>query len=384
MNQSRSAAYFRASDWWIGKASALLALVYGYALWFSLPFMVFLPLAGASLITIIGFAMLGYQLNDWYDQSQDALSGKSNMFSGKSAITAAGYFFLALLLIFLPWLFLPFDRLSMVLITMQLLAFFLYAHPLTRWKEKPFLGMITDTLYAHVLPTLLSLYTFSLAAEKSVPPIIYFLLTAAQFVNGLRNILLHRLADAEADKAAGVFNEMITANQQHMFRLASFLVPVEGLCAGGWLYFFLSDHHWLWLVFSLFALLLYGLSFLQQHLQQMPVLRKLNWSHFPNFLWEWGLSFLFLIALIQADKLFLLLAFFHLLLFYGAETGDYLSRVVEKSYHFFLTYLFYPGKKGLSFLVNYTIYYFMRLLGVDLVRENTTFLGYWRRKRKDS
>lgn len=384
MNQTRSVAYFRASDWWIGKASALLALVYGYAYWFRLSVVDFIPLAIASLLTIVGFAVLGYQLNDWYDQPSDALSGKANMFAGKSKGTVIRYFLLSLGLLFFPWIYLPADRLSIALISAQLCAFLLYVHPFTRWKEKPLLGIVADTLYAHVIPTLLSLHTFSLAAEKKVPLAIYILLTAAQFVNGLRNILLHRLMDAGADKKAKVFNEMIAADQQKVQQLVRGLIPVEALFTLSWLFLLLQADRWIWILFTSMYLLLYLLSFQRERMKQTPVLRKLNWAHFPNFMWEWALAGLFLSCLVCQDISFLGLALFHVLLFYSYETADYLSRLMQKSSHFMLQYIYYPTNRMLSLLVNYAIYYFMRLLGVDLIREKTTFLGYWRSKRKNS
>jgi 4-hydroxybenzoate polyprenyltransferase len=73
MSKSRP---FRAEDWWIGKASLLLGLVYLFSIRFRISFSDFWLWGLCSLVTIIGFASLGYLVNDYFDQEKDARVGK--------------------------------------------------------------------------------------------------------------------------------------------------------------------------------------------------------------------------------------------------------------------------------------------------------------------
>lgn len=155
----------------------------------------------ASLLTIFGFAGFGYLTNDLSDRSSDALAGKENATSKLSKASIYSLLILFLVLAILPWYYLPFDSISIVLIASELVLFVIYAFPPFRLKEKGVFGLITDALYAHVVPAILASYTFILVSEKNFKDY-YFLLSAIlvwQFFSGLRNILSHQLKDYPND-----------------------------------------------------------------------------------------------------------------------------------------------------------------------------------------
>lgn len=154
-----------------------------------------------SLLTVIGFAGIGYLTNDWADRSKDRVAGKYNPTS-----TWSNYRFIAFLVLFasaalLPWYILPLDGNSIALIILELLLFVLYAFPPFRLKERGVLGVLSDALYAHVVPGVLASYTFYLFTGKSFENFELFIIALItwQFFSGIRNILYHQLIDVDND-----------------------------------------------------------------------------------------------------------------------------------------------------------------------------------------
>jgi 4-hydroxybenzoate polyprenyltransferase len=100
--------------------------------------------------TLFGIAGLGYFINDWADIRSDQLAGKPN----KVGELSLGVRLLILILLcafsFLPWLILPMNEYSWALIGIEIILFLMYSLPPLRLKEKGFLGIITDTMYAYI------------------------------------------------------------------------------------------------------------------------------------------------------------------------------------------------------------------------------------------
>ncbi len=154
-----------------------------------------------SIAIIIGVAGIGYLTNDLGDRKKDALILKPNSTQnlGLPSIVFLLVFFL--LLIIAPWFYLPFDRLSLILLSVQIILFVVYAFPPLRLKERGFLGVLTDALYAHVVPAVLSSYTFykfGFCSEKHFL-VFVIILCAWQLILGIRNILFHQLKDYSDD-----------------------------------------------------------------------------------------------------------------------------------------------------------------------------------------
>lgn len=194
----------RLSNPWNFKVPLLISIPYFIFLLSHKTQVVFIPIL-ASVFIIIGVAGIGYLTNDLGDRHKDSLIKKQN------ATAQLGFFgiaFLILLFLFLavaPWFYLPMTRLSVCLLVLQFLLFYLYAFPPFRLKERGFLGVLTDAGYAHVNPALLAAYTFYLYAGESATQFFTFLLllTAWQFLLGIRNILFHQVNDHDKDLESG-------------------------------------------------------------------------------------------------------------------------------------------------------------------------------------
>ena len=154
-----------------------------------------------SILLSIGIAGIGYALNDLYDYKDDIINKKQNIFfyfnTFQSILLVTAF---AILSIF-PWFILPFNRYSFILLTIEFLLFLLYALPPIRLKERGFIGVLTDALYAQVVPCLLAVYTYSMLVNGVTLHLfilIPFLLWLA--LSGCRNILNHQIEDYANDK----------------------------------------------------------------------------------------------------------------------------------------------------------------------------------------
>ena len=120
----------------------------------------------AAIATTIGFMGFGYLTNDLADRKKDALAGKSNGTRNLSSTWVVLLLVTFLATALLPWIYLPMDWISWLCIIVELVLFVLYAFPPFRLKERGFLGVITDALYAHVVPGFLASWTFYLVGNE--------------------------------------------------------------------------------------------------------------------------------------------------------------------------------------------------------------------------
>lgn len=195
----------RLSNPWKFKAPVLMAV----------PYLVFLMSGDtgqraffavlASVTIIVGVAGLGYLSNDLGDREKDAAIQKENATSGLGLGSLVMLFLLFLALAIAPWLYLPFTAQSLYLLLLQFFLFYAYAFKPLRLKERSFLGVMADALYAHLVPTLLAAYTFYTFTGKrmSQDALLLSALCCWQFVLGIRNICFHQLKDYDNDLASG-------------------------------------------------------------------------------------------------------------------------------------------------------------------------------------
>lgn len=156
-----------------------------------------------AYVVSMGIGGLGFLINDFFDREKDSIARKENIF----LMLRNGQLALVIMLIvcaaFLPWLVFPFNKISLVLLLVELLLFALYSMEPFRLKEKGLWGVVLDSLYAHVVPAMFAIYTFSLMYSKTffTGPFgeTYALLFLWAFLTGVRNILVHQLDDREND-----------------------------------------------------------------------------------------------------------------------------------------------------------------------------------------
>jgi hypothetical protein len=102
------------------------------------------------------------------------------------------------------------------------------------------------------------------------------------------------------------------------------------------------------------------------------------WRYFPNNASEKWLPAAYLIILSAADIRFMLLLVIHLAIFnfdfyYQVGKRIYLQAKASRV-------IFVNIKIVLSYPVNYTIYYTLRIFSIDLIKERTSFVAYFRKR----
>lgn len=188
----------------------------------------------AAIATTIGFMGFGYLTNDLADRKKDLLAGKSN---GTTELSVAAIWVLVaafLAMAILPWLYLPLDRISLICIVTELALFVVYAFPPFRLKERGVLGVLTDSLYAHVVPGFLASWTFYLVGGKQYEDFFLFagVLVAWQLISGTRNIISHHFKDFENDQKSGTKTFATGIGKDRVYTLMTrVLIPLEAVSA---------------------------------------------------------------------------------------------------------------------------------------------------------
>lgn len=194
---------FRAADWWEFKLAPLTAFFWVAALARG-------PLLDSTLQALLLAAAVAVAaafvsaLNDATDLAVDAAAGKPNPMAGRTPATRAAVIAVpaaAGMLVAYLW------RGDVPLLFAYLgsyAAFLLYSVPPVRLKQRGALGAAADAAGAHLFPTLTALLLGWKATGAAPDPTLLAAGGAWSFGYGLRGILWHQLADAEADRRAAV------------------------------------------------------------------------------------------------------------------------------------------------------------------------------------
>ncbi len=274
----------------------------------------------ASLATIAGIAGVAYFLNDLGDMRQDLAVGKDNAVAGMSypqrALILAGFLALALL----PWTVLPVTPTTALLLAAEMALFVLYCVPPFRLKERGWLGLVVDALYAHALPALLAMVTFAAMADPLPPErragfdALLATAFAWQLALGLRNIVLHQLLDHANDVAGGNRTLAVSLGPAALSALlVRVFVPLEALAFLAFAVAAASALPWLLPAFAVHAVL----ATLRQRILGLPspaTLREVLFVYADNFYADW-LPLLMLAVLVTAAPECWPLALLHLLAF---------------------------------------------------------------------
>lgn len=137
----------------------------------------------------------GYFLNDLFDIKADNIANKFN-------ITQIIDKYLVLLLILFSsalgfYLIYSISREASLILLFQFIFLIAYSIPVIRLKEKGILGLITDALYAHVIPAIILLILLQKYAY--IPFQIWISCIVFCSLLGLRDIVLHQNNDVEKD-----------------------------------------------------------------------------------------------------------------------------------------------------------------------------------------
>ena len=353
-----------------------MGMIYLFTLRYQIPFQQFTSLSILSLTTIIGFASFGYLFNDLFDIEKDAIAGKSNFLSGKSLSFKILLFLISAGFTLLPWVYLPKNDFSLVLILLQLLMFALYSIPPIRLKERGIAGIVTDSFYAHSVPVLLAAYTYSLAAGKAFFTLDILLLFLWQTLSGLRNIVLHQIEDMEADKKSGSNNFISGLPEVKVNGLLKGLIFFE-LFFCLFLFTILSIYNLFFLISLIVILVLAMAGYTELRGKNMDEFLVSGKRFFPNGIYERWLPPVILFSLGFCNPWFFGVMLVHLAIF----NFNFYIQAADKAYGQWKSIpikgKFIKLRVFLSYPVNYTLYYTFKIFSVDLKSQNmsaATFL----------
>lgn len=241
----RGPGLLRFSLWWQHIVPPVLAGAYVATATGVLPPGELLARLPPFLVSIVGIAGFGYFLNDACDITADRAAGKPNAAAARGPLTRAGILLGLLVVGLAPWSLLPRNPVNLFLLALQVGALTLYSTRPFRLKERGLAGVLADTLYGHLLPVAIALFTFfpeplgslgpARATAPPVPPgapgpivvlLVFVILVLA--CKGLRNILLHQIDDRENDRRAGIRTFVLAAGPVRALALIDrLLLPLE-------------------------------------------------------------------------------------------------------------------------------------------------------------
>lgn len=370
----------RPGDWMQSFVPFVMGCVYLWLWWFNFRFteetlrVIFL-----SLLTTVGFAALGYFINEYFDKESDARSGKVNKLAWLPAWAHGLIFSGILLCTFLPWKWLPADRLSYTLIFLQVILFLLYSMPFPRLKETVYAALVVDSLYAYTVPLLLSFHTFSLLAGKEQYPVWFWLLLAAVSFIGLRNIITHQIRDVYKDAVAGYTTLPMVAGvegtiawQQVVFAYEVFLMALTLLVLGAgyamWLLVLLLYGWYAWRVFTRNGKTATPAHMFQEMNKAYNLVMPLVVLFFLGIRWPYA----WMVLVIHAGMLVPV----HVWHGTCSVVVPLLVKLRVAIHQFMVTDM----RHALSMCINYPVYGLFLIMGVDLKKEGISAFDYLRKK----
>jgi hypothetical protein len=276
-----------------------------------------------TIFIVFGIGGIGYLINDFTDLQQDKLTQKRNIFLLFNKYQIATITACCIGFALLPWLVFPFTFFSLIFLMSEILLFIVYSCRPFRFKEKGILGLLTDALYAHLIPVVFAIYTFTLIKQPHLDVQLFFLPGFFWiFLFGFRNILKHQIEDVHHDKISKTNTLIQGRDIAKMKNFAIYLlIPLE-------LIFF---------VFTIIAAsplylnilgiyLTYIFLYVFKRRKELTINGKIQQSALFNFLnerilnefYERWLGILILLIMIIASQNYFLLVLltFHLLLFH--------------------------------------------------------------------
>lgn len=225
--------FLRLHHWWAGKIPPTLAAAYlsMTATPVALDGSALLRQVALFLVSCLGIGGFGYLLTDAFDVEEDRLHGKTN--GWMSLHPRARLPCLALLLVaaFLPWAGLLNARAGIPLVVSELLLFAAYAVPPLRLKERGFAGIVTDALYAYLLPVTVAWIGFASSMRDS-NLVTLALLAVWMFLMGIRHLARHQYDDLDRDRIAGLASFAVRQGRDSTMRfIVRCLLPVETIAA---------------------------------------------------------------------------------------------------------------------------------------------------------
>jgi len=364
----------RAKDWRFSFIPQIFGNLYLWLLLFKIDFGIKgLILLLLSLITSFGFAALGYLINEYFDQEDDAKAGKINKLKFIPKLYLIKLIIIILLATFTPWIILPFDEISGVLVTTQIALFFLYASPPFRFKKNSYLSGITDALYAYIIPLLLSYYTYYLYSGSASINFHYIVCySILLYIAGYRNIIIHYINDIFKDKKAGLITMPRAIGVNNTNNLLISLLFIEFVLLIITVVIISKEIFLLWFLLLPILFLVYKAISQAQKLPDKIIVNK-PIRHAPDLYYQVYAPAIILAVLIWYDFKWALLVPIHIALFIPLyRLHPFISWF--KRINFKLYYIW--TRQIISWVVNYTLFFMFILFGVNLKKRQLSALGY--------
>ena len=377
----------RSTDWRLSFVPFIIGCVYLWLSVFKICFNVqSLILFFLSVITTIGFASLGYFINEYFDKESDFVAGKTNKLSLLTTQNQLLLFITLSAITFVPWFWLPSDKISWLLISFEIALFLLYSLPFPRFKTNYVVSGFIDSLYAYVIPLLLAYYTYKIYSNGSLEPFIYALGFATFFI-GFRNITIHHVNDIFKDRLSG--NN--TLPQKIGVKKTSILITI--LLFYEVIIFVLFSclsifNNWLFVFWILFYLLFIFIKFYKLNFNiRINYIAIEPIRHLTDKTYQIAFPFFNLIILIIWDWRWTLLLPIHILILTPVYVLKpilfFLKWLHVKLRLIFFVYIKNTLRKFLSMCINYPIYYLFLIAGVNLKKENMSAIEYFKKKNKE-
>jgi len=375
----------RAKDWRQSFIPLIFGNLYLWLILFKISFnFKILWILFLSLTTSFGFAALGYFINEFFDKEDDFVAGKINKLQILDAYKQIILFVCILLFTFIPWVFLPFNKISIVLITIQVLLFIIYASYPFRLKKNKYLSGIIDSMYAYTIPLLLSYYTFYLVSRSdSFNPLILFTYSLLLLITGYRNITIHYINDIFKDKRVGLITLPRHIGVKKTDSLLKICLLLEAIILFVFIMLIGQNYTGFYLLLIPFAYKLYkGLS-------QYFILKNKNIvtnfiRHIPDAYFQYYFPISILLLLIISNFRWAILLPIHLILFVPNFRFQPLISLWHRiHFRLYFNYIYYGYiRKTISWIINYSIYFLFLLFKVDLKKRNISAINYLKQKIK--
>ena len=355
--KERSNRVKRLTEWWRPKAGVLLSVTLFYLLVWDIPFVDAWPLLSYAIITLLGFGIVGYLLNDWADIDDDRKVGKTNLLAGVPIGLRFFYLAVALIITAFPWcVYFKTDYLSWIFIALQLLLLIAYPLKPFRLKRYPQIAVFVDSLYAFVVPAILAWHTYdiTLADVDSIGWLHFALLGIWMLSMGLRHILNHHVADRVNDRRTSTPNLALNYSPLVIRKgIQLVLFPIEVLASSA---FFASVGNFSGYFPIIMAILVAycGVSQFSQYGFRIGFNRT-SLDRFSSF---W-LGFISVLTLAMYDAYYLILAFGFLALFSDLFFHPLVEIGLRRIVAWLVAAVRLPFQLG-SLWFNWSLYYFRK------------------------
>jgi len=375
----------RAKDWRQSFIPLIFGNLYLWLILFKISFdFKILWILFLSLTTSFGFAALGYFINEFFDKEDDFVAGKINKLQILDAYKQVILFVCILLFTFIPWVFLPFNKISIVLITIQVLLFIIYASYPFRLKKNKYLSGIIDSMYAYTIPLLLSYYTFYLVSRSdSFNPLILFTYSLLLLITGYRNITIHYINDIFKDKRVGLITLPRHIGVKKTDSLLKICLLLEAIILFVFIMLIGQNYTGFYLLLIPFAYKLYK-GFSQYFILKNKNIVTNFIRHIPDAYFQYYFPISILLLLIISNFRWAILLPIHLILFVPNFRFQPLISLWHRiHFRLYFNYIYYGYiRKTISWIINYSIYFLFLLFKVDLKKRNISAINYLKQKIK--